>query len=871
MSKIVSLSGRDWKLCGMVPTEWLWRSVWQNPLEAIPGPWFQAEVPGSVQLDLLEAGEIPDWTVGFNSRACEWTSYRDWVYVREFDAAPPAPDEKVLLRLGGVDWLGHVYLNGTHVGDAEGMWITREWDVSHLLRTDGPNLLVIVVDHAPEQEGQIGWTERVRHWKPRFAYDWDWCTRLIPLGIFGDVDLLYYSTARLEDVFVRPQVAADLTRADVPIAVSLDCIAAGEIDVVVSLLLDGKTVAGASTSLQTRLGAARADLALDVISPKLWQPNEGGCGDQPLYTCRTELLAEGKLLDAREDTIGFRHIEAVPVEDAPDGALPYQLVVNGRKVFLRGANWAPVSQLYGRNHRARYERWLDLVRRANMNFLRVWGGGLMEREQFYSTCDRAGIMVWQEFQQSSSGLTNWPDSSFEYQNYVREQAPHYLRARRNHPSLVLWCGGNELIGAEYKPLDSNYPVLKILKDLVAAEDPDRLYLPTSPTGPICGPDPNFGRLGDVHGHWQFLGDGAHQDTYIRSDYQLHSEFGTEGPANIESLRTFASDHLWPPDATNPTWLHHGSWWINRPRIEDLFGPMEAIEPFVLAGQWLHAESLRFVFEEDRRKSPRCAGALNWQFNESFPNTSCTNLLDFYGEPKPVFYAVARAFRPFMVSARTRRFCWHGEAAFEAEVFATLAYAGDVSGDWAIVDLAGTTFAEGSFSGSLDEPRSLKLADIAWAIPAGFEDLFLLTLRGTSSSSDAGYEASYLFSAAPAPGMARIWSAPKAALRITPSAAASTSAWRTFDVTNDGDVWALGVRLRTDRPGEALWSDNYLSLPPGGSATISALANPGAPLAVVAEGLNAPPVSAVIASQTDAAHLDEALCRFEAQHIEPRGY
>jgi beta-mannosidase len=510
-----------------------------------------------------------------------------------------------------------------------------------------------------------------------------------------------------------------------------------------------------------------------------------------------------------------------------------------------------------------------------MNFLRVWGGGLCEREQFYSACDRAGIMVWQEFEQSSSGITNWPDSSLEYQNYVREQAPHYIRARRNHASLVLWCGGNELIGAEYKPLDSNYPVLKLLKDIVAAEDPDRLYLPTSPTGPVCGPDPNFagpGRLGDVHGHWQFLGDGAHQDLYIRSDYQFHSEFGTEGPANIETLRTFASpDSLWPPDATNPMWLHHGSWWINRPRIEEMFGPIDAIEPFVLAGQWLHAESLRFVFEEDRRKAPRCAGALNWQFNESFPNTSCTNLLDFYGEPKPVFFAVARAFQPFMISARTARFCWSGHDTFAAEIFATLAFAGDVSGEWAIVDMTGATLAEGAFGGSVNEPRSVKLTDASWAIPSGFDDLFLLTLRGKSSSSDAGYEASYLFSAAPAPGMARVWSAPKASLRITASAAVSTSGWREFEVTNDGDVWALAVRLRTDRPGEALWSDNYLSLPPGGSATISALADPAAPLNLVAEGLNVPPVSAALASQTDAAHLDEALRQFEALRIEARGY
>jgi beta-mannosidase len=876
MAKLISLSGRDWKLCGMMPTEWLWKQVWQKPFDSVPGPWFSAEVPGSVQLDLMEAGEIPDWTVDLNSRACEWTSYRDWVHVREFTAPPPAPDERALLRLGGVDWMGHVYLNGTKLGDAEGMWIPRQWDVSGLLCADGPNLLVIVVDHAPEQEGQIGWTERVRHWKPRFAYDWDWCTRLIPLGIFGDVDLLYYQGARLDDVWIRPQVSADLSRAEIPIALALDCIAAGEIEAVVSLDLDGKPVARASTILNARLGSVRGDLTLEVKKPVLWEPNEGLRDRQPLYTCRTEILAGGKLLDSREEAIGLRRVEHERVEGAPDDALPYQLVVNGRKVFMRGSNWAPVTQLYGRHHAARYGRWIELARRANINMLRVWGGGLLEREEFYQACDHAGIMVWQEFFQSSSGITNWPDASTEYQDYAREQAPHAVRARRNHPSLVIWCGGNELIGAEFRPLDSNYPVLKILKDIVAAEDPDRLYLPTSPTGPICGPDPDFkGRMGDIHGHWTFQGDGAHQDFYTRCDYQLHSEFGTEGAANIESLRTFASDNrLWPPDATNPLWLHHGSWWINRSRVEELFGPTDALEPFVMASQWLHAESLRFLFEEDRRKAPRCAGAMNWQFNESFPNTSCTNLLDFYGEPKPVYYAVRQAFCPFMLSARAPRFCWHGHAAFEAEVWGTLAFlaeAGDIAGEWALLDMRGQALAEGAFDGKLDGPRSLKLGDLTWPIPPGSDDLFVLRLQGKASPPHTDCKSAYLFSAAPAPGMARVWSLPRTSLRIAASSAGTDSPWRRFEVTNDGDVWALGVRLRTDRPGEAVWSDSFLMLPPGDRATLCALADPRSTLNVIAEGFNVPPTTLAVDSQTDSSHMDEALRQFEAFRVEPRGY
>jgi len=853
MARTVSLSGREWKVCGMLPHEWVWKRVWEKPFEAYQAYWVAAEVPGSVQLDLMEAGMMPDWTRDLNSRACEWVSYRDWVYVREFPTPCLEADESAWLRIGGVDWTGHVFLNGEKLGVAEGMWIPREWNVTELLRDGRDNMLVVVVEHAPEQEGQIGWTDAVRIWKPRFAYDWDWCVRLIPLGIFGEVELLVRRSAWIDDVWVRPQVVPDLHSAEMAVAVTIQSLTSGEVDVAAELEFEGEVIGRVATSKIIRPGSTTAYLEMPVKEPLLWQPNDGTIEKQPLYSCRVRICDGREPMDERAISVGFRRVEFVRTEGAPEGALPYQPVVNGQKVFIHGSNWAPMHQLYGRRWKQRYERQVELARRANINLLRVWGGGLLERGDFYEACDRAGIMVWQEFLQSSSGITNYPAVTQEYLEYVREQATALVRARRNHPCLVIWTGGNELIGADGKPLDDNYPVLHLLREIVKAEDPDRLYLATSPTGPICGPDPDFrGAAGDVHGHWRFLGDGKHQEFYARCEYMLHSEFGTEGAGNIETLRACISPHLlWPPDHTNPVWVHHGEWWINRREVEELFGTLSDIDSFVKASQWLQRETLRWLLEEDRRKAPRCAGTMNWQYNEPFPNTSCTNLLDYFCEPKPAYFAVRDAYAPVIITARAMRLGWAGREAFEAEIWASLdapPLGGcEVTGDWTIADIGGSNLARGQFAGRVAEPGSAMVGEVKWPFPPNFVGLFFLQLSARVQGCPTPVTNLYTFSNCPPPAFGCIWSAPKTILSLAcaPDSEASHPGNRLLAVRNLGQVWAVGLRLRTDEPGILTWSDAYFTLPPGSSANVAVTGDFSRPVKVIAEALNAPPAEILL--------------------------
>lgn len=677
----ISLSGSDWMLLGLVPTEWVWRRIGESgvDLDNLRPPvasWIPAVVPGDVQSDLLDAGVMPDPDVDLNSRACEWTSQRDWVYRKEFRLGTEGVGKRTFLRFEGVDYSCHVFLNGRRLGSHEGTFTPFEFDVTDALKWDGDNTLLVIVEHAPSEpdvQGQIGWTSRIRLWKPRFAYQWDWCTRLVPLGIWDEVTLITVDRARITDVWVRPELTwgeGTATRAVVHVSVSLDVLEQFAGAVEVSLVDSSGQPCGSPCLLDvgSQPGAVTCRCAVDLADPRLWYPN--GTGDQPLYRAHVAVKTGGQTLDERTVRFGVRQVRMLANDDAPADALPYVLEVNGTRTFIKGWNWVPVSQLYGRRREQEYRHAVRMAKEANCNLLRVWGGGLLERELFYDLCDEAGIMVWQEFPQSSSGIDNEPASDSEHLEYVRSQAEQMVPRRRNHPSLVIWCGGNELFTSDYKPLGYDHPNIAVLKDVVERLDPGRIFLPTSPSGPVFGASPDLkGRMHDVHGNWSYMGDPGHYRFYNSIDPLLHSEFGTEGAGNLPTLRRILSrPYLWPPDRTNEAWVHHGSWWINRERVEELFGPIGGIEEFVRASQWVQAEGLRYCVEASRRRKWRTSGAIPWQFNESWPNASCTNVLDKYGHAKPAYWTVRNAYAAYLISAEYERLRWDPGGEFTARVW-----------------------------------------------------------------------------------------------------------------------------------------------------------------------------------------------------------
>ncbi len=820
------LDGNDWQLIPLMPSEWVWRKVWEETWQPRSSPatgdWLRGTVPGDVISDAIDAGLAPNPCVDLNSRACEWLSERDWVYRRQFNTPDATPGKVIRLHFGGVDFACRVYLNGELLGAHEGMMVPFEFDVTALLRRDAPNTLTVVVLHAPPVDavqGQIGWTSKARLWKSRFTYNWDWCTRLIPLGIWQSVKLVVTDNVWLKDVWARPIMSDQGARISVSAQVTFNR-ATAQASVVRLIVEDpsGQIIAQRDTAVTLDRLPANAAFIVDVAEPQLWWPN--GMGAQPVYRVRVDALNDaGEVSDSRSVPCGLRTIRAATNDGAPPDALPYTLEVNGRKMFVKGWNWAPIDNLYGRPHTERYERWVRMAAHAHCNLLRVWGGGLLEREHFYDLCDRLGILVWQEFMHSSSGVQNAPPEDEAYLDSIEQQARQMIPLKRNHPSLAIWCGGNELMDDAWRPLTDQHKALARLKRIVRELDPDRLWLPTSSSGPHFSADPQMkgtGAMHDVHGPWQYQGPEAQYHLYNNIDALYHSEFGAEGAANLWTLRQYiSSQYHWPPDASNPMWVHHGSWWLHRERLEALFGPLNNIETFIQASQWMQAEGLRYAIEANRRRKWQCSGVSPWQFNEAFPNTACTNALDFAGLTKPVYWWVRNAYEAAHLSLKYDRLAWKPGETWQAEVWANNSLTARDGWRWRaqVISLTGDLLVEAGGQIDLADNAALAVDQLAWPVAAGV-DAWLVMLSLHDEQDRIASRNTYAFSASVAAPMKPLLAAPETKLGVRKREGA-------LEIVNAGSAPALFIQIE---PLAGQWltlGDNYFTLLPGETHTVTA--------------------------------------------------
>ena len=822
--RTLPLDGSDWELRGYLGVDAAARAA-ANPFATDAG-WLPGRVPGSVLDDLWRAGEIADPYVERNSLLAEWVPERAWVYRRRFRLDATVPDTgRALLRFDGLDHAGQVFLDGVRMGRHEGPFVPFEIGVPRDALAAGDHELAVVVQPAPESEPQAGRTSRVRVHKPRMSYGWDFCPRLVHQGIWQPVSLEVVGRARIVDAWARPTLAADGARGDVELRVTLEAATAGDLEVVAELRDGGRIVASAEVVTAAPGGPSVVPLRLDVERPAIWWPN--GLGEAVVHRLTvTAREAGGRVLDTRTIPVGFRRIELAPNGGGPPDARPYTFVVNGRPVYVNGWNWVPLDALYGVPRRERLEHLLRLAAGAGVNLLRAWGGGLIETEAFYDECDRLGIMVWQEFSQSSSGFESTPSSDPAFVDLMRREAEAILPLRRNHPSLAIWCGGNELED-ERGPLDERSPVLAALRDVVERLDPGRAWLPTSPSGPrfhnrldVIAADPDG--LHDVHGPWEHQGLAGQHELYDRGTSLFNSEFGVEGMANRRTHEALIRpEHRWPATRANPVYRHLGDWWNNEPLVQEAFGGrLRDIEQLRRASQFLQAEGLRYAVEANRRRWPRNSGSIPWQFNESYPNAWCTSAVDHRGDPKPTYFAVRRAYAPAVVCARFDR-----PALGESPMlpFALWAWASGRTGEavvqWRIVEADGTTRDAGSDTVELHGAVPVRARPERIAEMADLPDIFFLDLRLDEPSGATLATNRYPLSGGSDFG--GLLDLMPATLAVELSADGDT--WR-LDVCHGSGPAAVGVRVEDgrpiDEPGWAEVDDGAFDLLPGERRTVA---------------------------------------------------
>jgi len=320
-------------------------------------------------------------------------------------------------------------------------------------------------------------------------------------------------------------------------------------------------------------------------------------------------------------------------------------------VFLQGVNWTPIRPNFADVTVEDYRKRLENYRDIGCNVLRVWGGAFLEKECFYDLCDEMGIMVWQEFPLSSSGLENYAPEEPEVIEAICEIAKSYIQRRGHHVSLLLWSGGNELTtrGEDIKPLDESHPLLCELGKVVREMDPCHRFIATSPTGPeFYGFRENYGKgiNWDIHGPWNVNGllDEQWQCYWTEDDSLFRSELGAPGPSSVAIIEKYKGDcQAMPVSKDNPLWERTG-WWVESGIFEKEFGRKpDSLAEYVQWGQGRQAKILKTAVKCCKERFPRCGGVIIWMGHDSFPCTANTAVLDFEGNLKPAALAVAEVF------------------------------------------------------------------------------------------------------------------------------------------------------------------------------------------------------------------------------------
>lgn len=608
--------------------------------------WIDAKVPGTVQADLLRAGLIEDPYFADNSLRCEWVEHRWWRYQCAFAAPKNARTERVTLEFQGVDYAAHFFFNGQKLGWHEGMFDPVCFDVTALMQPE--NRLDAVLESVPAEHSQIGYTSQTRTQKARFGYKWDFGTRLVSLGIWDDVSLNCTGPYRLKDMHVQSDVD-DKGCGLVRVSGCVDGLLGRE-DATLNLSLSGHG-ASLSAKIIPNARSGRFEHEFRLESPALWQVN--GLGEQPLYALNVAVMDEKGLSDEWNGRIGVRRLRYRQNDASPRDSLPYTIEINGSPVYLKGVNMTPLDHMYGTLRREDYRRVLAQAKNMGVTLIRIWGGGLIEKKCFYELCDEMGILVWQEFIQSSSGLDNIPSKIPSFLKLLETAARAALISRRNYTCHAVWIGGNELMNALGHPSNIGDENLFMLSNLCREYDPDKLFLPTSASGPNSWLQETPGVNHDIHGNWHYEGIPAHYERYNRSDSLLHSEFGCPGLSSPESLaQCLPEKRLRPTDMRKDLlWRHHGEWWDCCDRDAAFFGPLTDLTRWTMLSQFVQAEALRYILEANRRRKFQNSGSFIWQINEPWPNVACTSLLEHNGTAKMAAAWVKKAYAPVCLSAR----------------------------------------------------------------------------------------------------------------------------------------------------------------------------------------------------------------------------
>jgi beta-mannosidase len=638
-------------------TGWQFREVGKDA-------WHAATVPGCVHTDLLNNRLIEDPFYRDNEQKLQWIGKTDWEYQTTFNVTPAIFNhDNIEFVFEGLDTYANVFLNDAPLFDADNMFRTWRVDAKRLLKP-GANVLRIrfrspineVLPLMAKMNYQLpasndqGEKTSPHTRKAPYQFGWDWGPRFVTSGIWRPVYLEAWDKARIDDLHIVPK---QVTAATARLAAEIEIVASS--NVAATIFVDNVTnrTIAAKQVLNLTPGSHRISLDFVVPQPALWWPN--GLGAHPLYTFKARLLMNARPIDEISTSTGLRSLELRQQSD--ESGKTFTFVINGVPVFAKGANWIPADSFPTRMSKASYRQLLESARDANMNMLRVWGGGIYERDDFYELCDEMGILVWQDFMFACSmypGDQHFLDS-------VRQEASDNVKRLRNHPSIAIWVGNNEIETAwmhwgwkNQLPASLWDDYLKIfhgvLLEVCGSLDPSRPYWPSSPSSNLQE-DSDSQRMGDVH-YWQVWHASAPFAEYEKQFPRFMSEYGFQSFPQLETVNTYTvpSDH----NITSPVMMAHqrhprGNQLIREYMLREYPEPKD-FESFLYVSQVLQAEGIKIGAEHLRRIMPHNMGSLYWQLDDCWPVASWSSI-DYTGRWKALQYYAKRFYNEILVSPR----------------------------------------------------------------------------------------------------------------------------------------------------------------------------------------------------------------------------
>lgn len=630
--------------------------------------WYQAEVPGSVQRDLVRHGILPDPFYGTNEELVQWVEDENWDFKKSFTVTKEQLQyDDALLEFEGLDTHADVFLNGSRILESENMFIGHQLSVKSLLQ-EGENKLYIRF-YSPVQRMMPARTTfgydypagndhreeklSIYNRKAPYHFGWDWGIRIVQMGIWKPVSLTFYNDARINDFFVKQESVTE-QKADILNNLEVYSVHSQPLDATLEISYGVKGESeyhSINQSITLHPGINYITLPLEILQPKRWMPIHWG--DQHLYEFEAIVSTGNDVIARKEVRTGLRTVQLVQEEDEHGRSFYFE--VNGIPIFAKGANYIPGEIFTTQQTGEYYDRVFDNILSANMNFVRVWGGGIYENEEFYRHADEKGILVWQDF---IFGCVPYP-SDHAFLANVAEEVAYNIKRLRNHASLAFWCGNNEVEeGLRYWGWQREYPeevmnawfegydktFRELIPTLVEKHDGTRSYIHGSPY------DSNWGRpekfaSSDVHDWGLWYGHLPFEAMAERLP-RFASEFGFQSFPEMKTIRSFAPEEQWSLES-DVMKVHQKASTGNsliKKYMDMYYHEPKNFEDFVYIGLVMQGNGMEESVEAMRRGRPYCMGALYWQINDDWPVVSWSSI-DYYNNWKAQHYRMRDVLAP----------------------------------------------------------------------------------------------------------------------------------------------------------------------------------------------------------------------------------